>query len=160
MVRIFIVFAHSSYRGCYYRCFKLLENNMSHLYETSTLGWTPKKKQQELNRNWARFLMVRDCAAAGKFIGYAFFRFDEDYNRAALYCYELHIVEEYRGRGIGTHLITILEEMAKSFNLEILILTTLTNNEPALKFYEKLGFELDESNKKNERSFKILSKKF
>lgn len=53
-----------------------------------------------------------------------------------------------------------MEDIAKSLNLECVILTALTNNEPAMKFYEKLEYEHDESNKKGEKSFKILSKKF
>lgn len=32
--------------------FKLAEKNVSPLYKASTIGWQPKIKQQDLNKNW------------------------------------------------------------------------------------------------------------
>ena len=49
--------------------------------------------------------------------------------------------EKYRGKGIGKELMLQLSELAKSkFNLQILHLEVYDTN-PAILFYEKLGFD-------------------
>jgi hypothetical protein len=48
-------------------CFKLAERNVGPLYKCSVLGWTPKVKQSDLNKNWARYLI-------GKLLAISIFR--------------------------------------------------------------------------------------
>lgn len=53
-----------------------------------------------------------------------------------------------------------LEKLAKIFNMEFVVLTLLTNNEGATRFYKRLGYELDEMSpsKEDEKNYEILSK--
>lgn len=67
------------------------------------------------------------------------FRFDMDYGRSVLYCYEMQVEEEFQRKGLGGFMMTALEEIAKSFGMEKLVLTLLTNNPDAKRFYDRLG---------------------
>lgn len=63
--------------------FKLAERNVSPFYESGPIGWQPKVKQRDLNKNWARYLVAVDKQKNP--IGYAMFRFDMDYGTSVLY---------------------------------------------------------------------------
>lgn len=63
--------------------FKLAETNVAPFYRTCTVGWQPKQKQSDLNKNWARYLVLSD--AAKRPVAYSMFRFDMDYGCSVLY---------------------------------------------------------------------------
>lgn len=63
--------------------FKLAEQNVSPFYKTGPIGWQPKAKQSDLNKNWARYLVATD--KQNNPIAYAMFRFDMDYGNSVLY---------------------------------------------------------------------------
>ncbi len=50
------------------------------------------------------------------------------------------ILKEYRGRGIGTMLVTSCIKKAKG-KFEIIMLSAFENNRPAMRLYEKCGFK-------------------
>lgn len=64
--------------------FKLAEANVGPYYKTCKLGWQPKIKQNELNKNWARYLVAVDTKKKQP-VAYAMFRFDLDYGSSVLY---------------------------------------------------------------------------
>lgn len=113
------------------------------------------------------------------------FRFDMDYGRSCIYwyvvffvltkqqdnaiynrylnnyvfrSYELQIDEGYRSKGVGEHLMKALEKMAKIWNMERIVLTLLTNNEGAIRFYKRLEYTLDETSPDDEPAYDIMSK--
>ncbi|KAA8576080.1 hypothetical protein EYC84_006242 [Monilinia fructicola] len=62
-----------------------------------------------------------------------------------LYLYEIHLVDEVRGTGLGTHLMSIVTSVAQAIpGVKKTMLTCYTANEAGLKFYRKLGYETDE----------------
>ncbi|KAF5878780.1 putative gnat family acetyltransferase protein [Botrytis fragariae] len=62
-----------------------------------------------------------------------------------VYLYEIHLMDELRGTGLGTHLMSLLTNIARAIpGVEKTMLTCYTANEVALKFYRKLGYEKDE----------------
>lgn len=63
--------------------FKLAERNVGPFYRDGPIGWQPKVKQSDLNKNWARYLVAVD--EHKKPIAYAMFRFDLDYGNSVLY---------------------------------------------------------------------------
>lgn len=75
--------------------------------------------------------------------------------------YEMQIEKEYHRHGLGTHMMTALEKMAKLYEMEKLILTVLDNNTDSIEFFRRLGFVTDDSSPdKSEKSgYEILSKK-
>jgi ribosomal protein S18 acetylase RimI-like enzyme len=50
---------------------------------------------------------------------------------------------EYRGRGVGSKLLSHIIQVAREKNLARLELNALNSNGPARKMYEKLGFTTD-----------------
>lgn len=63
--------------------FKLAEANVAPFYKTGPIGWQPKQKQSDLNKNWARYIVLND--AAKRPVAYTMFRFDLDYGCSVLY---------------------------------------------------------------------------
>lgn len=66
--------------------FKLAEANVAPFYRSCVGGWQPKKKQSDLNKNWARYIVLSDKATKRP-VAYAMFRFDMDYGCSVLYWY-------------------------------------------------------------------------
>jgi len=139
-------------------CFKLVERNVGGYYKTCSYGWQPKIKQNDMAKKWGRFLVAYEDR---KPIGFCQFRFDMDYGRSVIYCYELQIDDAHQNKGLGEHLMKALETLAKVYELERVVLTLLTNNEGAARFYRnRLGYMLDEMSpdKSEETAYEILSK--
>jgi RimJ/RimL family protein N-acetyltransferase len=66
----------------------------------------------------------------------------QPYKKLAHQClFAIVVDEKYRGRGVGTHLLTDLMALAKDhFHLELLHLEVYEGN-PAVKLYKRLGFQ-------------------
>ncbi|KAK2017100.1 hypothetical protein LZ32DRAFT_551534 [Colletotrichum eremochloae] len=63
---------------------------------------------------------------------------------AVVYCYEIHLVEELRGTGMGRGLMDRLVRVAESIpGVEKVMLTCFVANAAARAFYGRLGFEKD-----------------
>lgn len=76
------------------------------------------------------------------------------------FSYELQIDDGFKNKGLGEHLMKTLEKLAKIWSLDRVVLTLLTNNEGATRFYQRLGYTLDEMtpSKTEETAYEILSK--
>lgn len=140
--------------------FKLAERNVGPFYKTCSLGWQPKIKQNELSKNWARYLVALDKARNP--IAYAMFRFDFDYGSSVLYCYEMQIEKSAQRKGLGKFMMTALEQCAKHWGMEKIVLTVLTNNPDGTAFFTALGYTLDETSpdKADKAEYELLSKIF
>lgn len=74
----------------------------------------------------------------GKIVGYSGFRFVLDEGHITT----LAVHPDYRGRGIGTSLVSKLIESAKNKNIKRLFLEVRESNKVAQKIYKKLGFKV------------------
>jgi len=63
-------------------------------------------------------------------------------NRHTIYLV-VGVLDEYRGRGIGTKLFEQLEKWAIGQNVHRMELTVVTRNEAGLALYKKRGFEIE-----------------
>lgn len=134
-------------------------------YEAGPWGWDAAEKRSELAHGAARFVLVRD--SDGAIQGFAHFRFDvnaEDYvSRAVLYVRELQVAESFRGAGLGTHLMGLLQLVAGRFELDCVMLTVFKSNARALVFYHKLQYAIDEDDPINfddsHKCYHILSRR-
>ena len=80
-------------------------------------------------------------------VGYIIFNIKEKENPIMRYRKQLNIDaicvdEKHRGKGIGTKLLEVVKEIAKSKGCTDLYLTVNQENENAIKVYEKLGFKV------------------
>ncbi|TMW53306.1 hypothetical protein DOY81_001606 [Sarcophaga bullata] len=138
--------------------FKLAERNVSPFYKTLSMGWQPKVKQSDLNKTWARYLVAVDTNKTP--VAYAMFRFDMDYGHSVLYCYEMQIEPSAQRKGLGKHMMMALEQCAKHWKMEKIVLTVLKNNENAQAFFKAIGYTLDDSSPDilEKADYEILSK--
>ncbi|GAA94690.1 uncharacterized protein L969DRAFT_458926 [Mixia osmundae IAM 14324] len=139
----------------------LFERNMRNMYE-STGGYDAQAKREELFNAASRFLVVPPLEPNQELQGYVMFRFDtEESLRASrvysvVYCYELQVA--VRRQGIGQRLMALLEQYAKHYRLQKVMLTVFKINVDALAFYRSLGYQEDEICPRHE-NYLILSKR-
>lgn len=102
-------------------------------------------------------------------LGFISFMTTYEDNKQVLYCYEVHIHPSLQGQGIGRHLMSLFEETGRRIGLEKGMLTVFRANEAAIKFYETLGYGIDEFSPGSRRlrngtvkepDYLILSKSF
>uniref|UniRef100_A0A915CPI3 N-alpha-acetyltransferase 40 n=1 Tax=Ditylenchus dipsaci TaxID=166011 RepID=A0A915CPI3_9BILA len=142
--------------------FDLFDRNMADLYLRSQWGYDIKAKKQELQATTARYLILNSNNSfdSTNLVGYVHYRFVMENGYAVLYCYEIQIEPKYQKQGIGSVMMYMLEELAKSIaSMEKIMCTVLTYNLPSLAFFEKNGFTQDEEmcpKPRDERDYFIL----
>jgi N-alpha-acetyltransferase 50 len=67
-------------------------------------------------------------------------RVEKKDNEPTIYIMTLGVLSPYRRAKIGTKLIDFVEDYAKQNKIGSIYLHVQTNNDSAIKFYEKLGF--------------------
>jgi GNAT superfamily N-acetyltransferase len=72
------------------------------------------------------------------------------------YLEDIFVAEDFRRNGLGEAMIKIIAKLARQRGFERIDFQVLEWNDPAVKFYEKLGAVRDES----ERHFKFIDKSF
>jgi len=139
--------------------FGLTEANMKGMYEMSNWGWNESQKRKELLGTTSQYLIVTDKESTIR--GFVHFRFDLDFGLPVIYCYEIQLVTDMQRKGIGAHLMAILQILADKFRMRKVVLTVFKHNDTALSFYQKkLAFRMDSTNpKENEYDYVILCKK-
>lgn len=149
------------------QCLQLFEDNMSDLYSKSSWGLDMKEKQEELQHENAKFLVVTTSDDPDDLLAFCHFRFDwnddDEPTEAVLYVYEIQVDERMRRAGLGRRLMTILELMARQAGLNKTMLTVFKDNTAAWNFYtKKLKYKVDETSPSlygEEVDYEILSKR-
>ncbi|EED18855.1 GNAT family acetyltransferase Nat4, putative [Talaromyces stipitatus ATCC 10500] len=77
-------------------------------------------------------------------LGFLSFMTTYEDGKKVLYCYEIHIHPSLQGQGIGRHLMSLFEETGRRIGLEKGMLTVFRANSPAVGFYSRLGYTVDE----------------
>ncbi|KXH65999.1 acetyltransferase [Colletotrichum salicis] len=142
-------------------CFDLIDYTSGADYRASKDGWRPSHKMKEMKSEGLRYVLVKksdvsvpESSAAGKdeseeaaddkICGFMSLMPTFEEGEAVVYCYEIHLLEELRGTGVGRTLMDYLTKVAKSIpTIEKVMLTCFIANADARAFYEKLGFEID-----------------
>ncbi len=90
-------------------------------------GWDDEDKEKELTEDGTRFLLVKD--AFGDLIAFVHFRFtvqgevmDVMSGDPCVYIWDIHVEQESRRCGLGKHLMTILELIARQQKMKLLCL--------------------------------------
>ncbi|KAJ5225346.1 hypothetical protein N7468_006571 [Penicillium chermesinum] len=158
-------------------CLDLVELTSSAAYAASTSGWSRPRKRKEMLLPDMKFLIVRDagCLAGtpepvadrpnasgtadgewededeGGVLGFLSFMVTYEDGKEVVYCYEIHLATEARGKGIGGLLMSTMEGIGRLIGLEKAMLTVFRSNTAARQFYEKGGYEVDEYSPKPRR---------
>ncbi|KAF4529552.1 hypothetical protein B566_EDAN016790 [Ephemera danica] len=144
-----------------YLVFMLQRQYLSVIYQDKCeWGWKDSLKRDELFDEDACYLIARD--SAGILVAFSHFRFDLDYGRPVLYCYELQLTEGTRRKGLGRRMMQTLELLAWRAEMECVVLTVLKHNHEACAFFHAMKYELDETSPEDSydetHCYEILSK--
>jgi ribosomal protein S18 acetylase RimI-like enzyme len=144
----------------------LTRANMKLLYDKSAgWAWSDTNKRGELRNEKMRWLLVRR-QGEDDVKAFAAFRLAADSGVPHLYLHELQVIASERNQGLGSALMRLMEAIAKNTHMHLIMLTVLGNNDSAMRFYEKLGFTVDEASPgpcynvepKTSAAYEILSK--
>ena len=114
--------------------FELVKETMEEKYDTSGYGWDDEDKMRELTEKEARFLVVREWPSEegqtrGEPVGFVHFRFtvqgeviDKMAGEASLHIYDIHIEDHSQRKGLGKHLLMLLELIARREKMKVLTL--------------------------------------
>jgi ribosomal protein S18 acetylase RimI-like enzyme len=61
----------------------------------------------------------------------------------SLWVWDFHIDAKYQGQGLGTRLMSAVITKAENEGFRVIVCETQNTNVPAIRFYRKLGFEVD-----------------
>nr|XP_023908659.1 N-alpha-acetyltransferase 40-like [Quercus suber]POF15480.1 n-alpha-acetyltransferase 40 [Quercus suber] len=131
------------------QAFDLIEATQRDYYQNSSIGWHPKRKTAEMREDTMRYLLARqkpkEHSSLEPLLGYLSFMltFDSIPSVPVLYIYEIHVDGRSAGKGLGSHLMQIAENIAREVGLEKIMLTCFLRNEKAKRFYEERGFVKD-----------------
>jgi len=133
--------------------FERVKENMEELYDEAGYGWDDTDKFNELSEDGTRFLVARN--AEGEKVAFAHFRFtvqgdvvDQMRGDCVLMVHDLHVVEACQRKGLGRHMMTLMEMVARKTNMARLSLMVMTPDENTKAFLSKLkkgAFAPDES---------------
>lgn len=98
-----------------------------------------------------RFILLGRCSLAcpeaelcSPIEGFLSFMLTWEDGVEVIYCYEIHLEEHVRGRGMGKRLMGQLEEVGRRAEVKKAMLTVFKKNKAAVEFYERLGYKEDE----------------
>lgn len=72
--------------------------------------------------------------------GYVWVKIEEEKKSAFLY--EIYLAEEYRGKGVGTEVMQLIENLLRQKDIMYFKLHVFGSNTGARKLYEELGFQI------------------
>ena len=111
-------------------------------YVEKIWGWDEKFQQKDFDSDFASVEYFSVIEIDGKFIGFLQCYFESPY----LYVAEIHLLSEYRGKGIGSDILLSLQNncLIKKRTMRI---GCFKENHRAKSLYQKLGFiQTEETN--------------
>ncbi|KAJ5333575.1 uncharacterized protein N7506_007358 [Penicillium brevicompactum] len=122
-------------------CLDLVEQTSGEAYSASSSGWSRPKKRKEMKLPDMKYLIVRGTSAdepSGREVsGFLSFMVTYEDGKEVVYCYEIHLSPRARGRGIGKMLMERMEGVWSGCRVG-------ESNAVATRFYERLGYGVDE----------------
>lgn len=137
-------------------CFRLIKSTVASAYASSGKGWSASKKRKEMRLPDMKYLILRrgsrdrtpteseEYPREGQLLGFLSFMVTYEDGREVLYCYEIHLSPEAQGHGLGKQLMMRYEDIGQRIGLEYVMLTVFKSNAKAMRFYERLGYVLDD----------------
>ncbi|KAJ6779981.1 hypothetical protein PWT90_03359 [Aphanocladium album] len=146
-------------------CYEIIHYTSGKDYRGASVGWHPEAKRAEMRSPGLRYILVKrtkndskqtrdgtvDAASAeaspdGDIRAFTSFMPTFEDNQPVIYCYEIHLLPDMEKTGLGKLLMSHVTTVADRIDgLEKTMLTCFVSNAHARRFYEKLGFGVDES---------------
>lgn len=146
--------------------FNLVDKTSKPDYESSTIGWHPRRKRKEMLEPEMKYFFVRrkgqkpsiERTKSGdvdtSILGFlsCMVTHDSSPSVPVLYIYEIHLADSLRGLGLGKHLMHVADRVAANVGLEKVMLTCFLCNSKAHRFYERQGFVKDVSSPEDRKT--------
>lgn len=84
--------------------FNILEKNMESIYTSCSGEWKREEKLEEFCNSEGKYLIAFE---GDTILGFCYFTFQKEGKADVIYCYELQVLEEYRGNKIGVCLMEV-----------------------------------------------------
>ncbi|OJK03872.1 hypothetical protein ASPACDRAFT_57238 [Aspergillus aculeatus ATCC 16872] len=153
------------------QCFQLIETTSADAYRASSIGWSPTKKRKEMRLPDIKYLILRRAtpksreADAGspdatspeneqedeELLGFLSFMVTYEDGFEVVYCYEVHLAASVQRQGLGAQLMRVFLRIGERLGIAKAMLTVFRANGAAIRFYERLGFGIDESSPRPRR---------
>jgi N-alpha-acetyltransferase 40 len=150
-----IVFTPKLSRAELQWAFNLTKTHMESVYDASGYGWDDNDKMKELSEQGTRFLIAREKTPEGSPPGpvraFVHFRFtvqgevmDTMAGAPCLYVWDVQLEEPVQRKGLGKHLLMILELIGKREKMEQLCVPVQLNDDDTVAWIESIrGFGPD-----------------
>ncbi|KAL9480027.1 hypothetical protein ACSS6W_004813 [Trichoderma asperelloides] len=133
---------HSLSKDDFKACFDIIESTSGEDYKNASVGWHPAMKKKEMKSPDLRYILVKD--ESGTVQGFTSLMPTFENHEPVLYCYEVHLLPDLQGSGLGKHLMNFLITIAENIpSAKKVMLTCFISNTNGLRFYEKIGFTKD-----------------
>lgn len=153
-------------------CLKLIEESSASDYRASEIKWSAASKRKEMLLPDMRYLVITssgtDVTTTFKdVLGFISFMTTYEDGHEVIYVYEIHLARQLRGLGVGVVLMEEVESIGRCIGVEKCMLTVFGSNERAVRWYDRLGYVIDEFSPRprvlrngtvKQPSYKILSK--
>ncbi|KIY72800.1 acyl-CoA N-acyltransferase [Cylindrobasidium torrendii FP15055 ss-10] len=123
--------------------FSLLEAGVKDRLAASSMGWDETEKWEEVFSPLSRYILVV-ATENENLAAFCHFRFEHEDEWDILYCYEVHVHQAWRRRGLGRALLNQLVAVGEAQKMKRLLLTVLNSNPEAHALYQGFGFKMDE----------------
>lgn len=77
-----------------------------------------------------------------KMIGYLWFGIKNQFGKNRVFIFDIHVFNEYRGKGHGKFMLKLLEQEVKDMGIDEIGLHVLGHNKKAINLYQSIGFEV------------------
>ncbi|KAJ3488869.1 hypothetical protein NLG97_g6106 [Lecanicillium saksenae] len=156
-------------------CYDIVENTSGKDYRGASVGWHPEAKRAEMRSAGLRYILVKrtrdargddgdhaeavnegirrdETGPGGDIRAFTSFMPTFEDNQPVIYCYEIHLLPDMAKTGLGKLLMGHVTAAADRIEtLEKTMLTCFVSNAHARRFYENLGFDVDESSPRPRR---------
>jgi N-alpha-acetyltransferase 40 len=131
-------------------CLDLVEETSADDYRRSETGWSRSKKRKEMKLPDLRYLLVASTPAPGteqsdfELAGFVSFMATYEDGYEVIYIYEIHFTSQWRRKGIGRLLMSLIESLGAEMGLSKSMLTVFKSNTHAAAWYQRLDYVVDE----------------
>ena len=108
---------------------------------TEEVRWTPRQMRKRFRRPWTRDELQVVAVSEGRVIGSLWVGRESNPVTSHVASLGMSVDKEWRGRGIGSALMTEAFRWARWAGIEKLALTVYPHNQRAINLYKKYGFE-------------------
>lgn len=131
-------------------CFRLVERTSRNDYKASSMGWSARRKREEMRDEDMKYLLLTtsdgvNYSPSYRVDGFLSFMFTKEDEAPVVYVYEVHLRPSLQGRGVGGKLMAMVEDIGRQGGVGKAMLTVFARNEGGRRWYERMGYAVDEA---------------